>query len=110
MPGRIPVFRPHFLGPRLGSPDYRRQHDAQRGSAAARGYDADWQRKRASYLAAHPTCSAPGCGMPATNVDHIKSVRTHPELRLADDNLRGFCARHDAAQTARRQGFGRGGE
>ena len=28
-------------------------------------------------------------------VDHIKPVRTHPDLALSLDNLRSLCANHD---------------
>lgn len=30
--------------------------------------------------------------VPATVVDHIKDIATHPDLRLDDDNLQSMCA------------------
>ena len=81
--------------------------DQHRPSATARGYDADWQRLRALYLKRHPLCSEPDCYRTATDVDHLLSVRQHPELRLAWSNLRSFCHPHHSARTARDQGFAR---
>lgn len=81
--------------------------DQHRQGAAARGYDADWQRLRTLYLKRHPLCSEPDCYRTATDVDHLLSVRQHPELRLAWSNLRSFCHPHHSARTARDQGFAR---
>lgn len=82
-------------------------YDAGRGSAASRGYDADWRRCRKMFLAQHPICSHPGCGKPATDVDHIVSPKDRPDLRLSWSNLRPFCHSHHSARTARDQGFAR---
>ena len=81
--------------------------DKTREGAAARGYDADWQRLRAQYLKRYPLCSEPGCHRLATDVDHVLSVRLYPELRLAWSNLRSFCHSHHSSRTARDQGFAR---
>jgi 5-methylcytosine-specific restriction endonuclease McrA len=43
----------------------------------------------------------------AIDVDHLLSVRQHPELRLTWSNLRSFCHSHHSARTARDQGFAR---
>lgn len=85
----------------------RAAHDATRPSAAARGYDAEWRKVRAAFLKANPTCSHPGCGKPATDADHVLSVRERPDLRLDPSNLRPFCHAHHSAHTARTQGFAR---
>ncbi|WP_230781556.1 hypothetical protein [Sphingomonas sp. Leaf37] len=53
MPVRPPTFRPRG---RTHGADARREVDRQRGSASARGYDADWQRAAKAHLIAHPLC------------------------------------------------------
>ena len=66
--------------------------DAQRGTAAQRGYDARWRRIRAMYLRNNPLCVhclANGHTTPATDVDHITPLAvggTH-----APDNLQSLC-------------------
>jgi 5-methylcytosine-specific restriction endonuclease McrA len=59
-----------------------------RPSATERGYDADWRWLRADWLKAHPDCA---CGEHATIVDHIESIREHPERRLDSGNLQSMC-------------------
>jgi len=49
-----------------------REYDRGRGTAAARGYGAEWRPKRARFLAAHPTCI---CGQPAQHVHHLRARR-----------------------------------
>jgi 5-methylcytosine-specific restriction endonuclease McrA len=44
---------------------------------------------RAAFLRAHPDCAS--CGGMATLVDHIESVREHPEKRLDPSNLQSMC-------------------
>ncbi|MDL2207048.1 HNH endonuclease, partial [Eubacteriales bacterium OttesenSCG-928-N13] len=54
-------------------PAHRKQY-ARRESAAARGYDAKWQRERLRFLRTNPLCvrcRAEGRLAPATVVDHI---------------------------------------
>ncbi len=77
--------------------------DRQRPNAAARGYDAEWQALRAAYLKDHPRCCIASCSEPATEVDHILSVRERPDLRLARHNLRPFCKHHHSQRTGRDQ-------
>jgi 5-methylcytosine-specific restriction endonuclease McrA len=62
-----------------------------RPPSAQRGYDRPWRRLRAAFLRTHPLCCERGCGHAATEVDHIRSVRTHPQLRLEPSNLRAMC-------------------
>lgn len=82
---------------------------AARPSAAKRGYDLAWRRVRGAFLKRHPTCCEAGCGQPATDVDHIQSIRERPDLRLVWSNLRPFCHPHHSRRTAIDQGFARRG-
>lgn len=84
--------------------------DAARPKSGERGYDADWRAVRRQYLAAHPDCQHEGCTAPATEVDHIQSVASRPDLRLHWSNLRGFCKHHHSQRTARDQSFGMSAE
>ncbi|WP_082735305.1 MULTISPECIES: HNH endonuclease [Hyphomicrobiales] len=79
--------------------------DAERGSAAERGYDADWRALRAQFIAANPQCVE--CGAPAKHVDHIRTIREAPHLRLDPRNLRSLCHSCHSRHTARTQPFGR---
>lgn len=71
----------------------RRERDADRPSAAERGYGAKWRKLRAKYLKQHPRCVQ--CGAKATVVDHIV-----PRAAGGSDdwvNLQALCKRcHDA--------------
>ena len=80
---------------------HARTAERQRGSARSRGYDSDWERARAHQLKQHPFCV--DCGRPATDVDHIQSVREAPHRRLDPANLRSMCHRHHSRRTARDQ-------
>lgn len=84
------------------------EHDRNRPNSADRGYDAEWRAFRAAYLRDHPQCTEPGCTEPATEVDHILSVKQRPDLRLKRFNCRSFCKPHHSRRTARDQAFGRG--
>ncbi|MER8861790.1 HNH endonuclease [Mesorhizobium sp. M0757] len=76
-------------------------NDAERGTPAQRGYDADWSKIRFRFLHHHPTCCV--CGAKATHVDHIKSIREAPELRLVESNLRAMCLPCHSRRTAKDQ-------
>jgi 5-methylcytosine-specific restriction protein A len=83
-----------------------RARDADRPSAARRGYDAAWEARRARYLREHPICEEPGCGEPATEVDHVDG--SGPRGDNSDANLRAYCKPHHSRKTvARDGGFGR---
>ncbi len=85
-----------------------REDVQRRGTSAQRGYgDAAWQRCRALFLSKYPRCI--WCGAPATEVDHIVSVRQAPGLRLHWSNLRAACKPCHSRRTATEQGFARGG-
>jgi 5-methylcytosine-specific restriction enzyme A len=86
----------------------RAAYDKTRPNAAARGYDSDWQDLRTRYLREHPFCSHEGCNAQATEVDHIKPVSIHPQLRLDPLNLRSFCKPHHSSRTQREHRRDRG--
>ena len=66
------------------------------GSAAARGYDADWRRVREQILSTEPFCRRcrvidPRSLTLATDVDHIQPL-ADGGARLDPDNLQPLCA------------------
>ena len=98
MPIRAPIHQPAGLSPRRRA----QLHDQARGTAASRGYDADWQRLRRDFLAVHPmcvACAAEAIVEPATDVDHVIPVRQAPSRRLDPSNLQSLCGRHHRAKT-----------
>lgn len=64
-------------------------HDARRPSRQARGYDAEWDRARADWLLAYPSCTR--CGAKAALVDHIIPIRKAPHRRLDRTNFQSLC-------------------
>ncbi len=106
-PKHCPAGHPPFTGRRCPMCETKRKKalDAARPSAAARGYDKDWRRVRGAFLKANPNCCE--CGQPATDADHVHSVRERPDLRLVWSNLRPYCHAHHSSRTARDQGFAR---
>jgi 5-methylcytosine-specific restriction protein A len=88
MPTRHEYFRPtrRREGPKA----------SDRGTSAERGYDADWQRLRASVLRERPICKqilpdGVRCLKPATQVHHVEPIRKAPHLRLVRENLDVAC-------------------
>ncbi len=74
---------------------------AQRGSAAARGYDAAWEQVRADYARAHPWCEpclAIGQRVPVAIVDHRVPIK-QGGARLDPSNLESECRSHHARKT-----------
>lgn len=69
--------------------------DAKRPSARARGYDAAWEKLRASHLATYPSCVR--CGERAIVADHIISIRKAPHRRLDPTNIQSLCVTHHSA-------------
>jgi len=97
-----------------GSARYCAQHTRERRppdnrpSSAQRGYDTEWQKIRAAYLAAHPWCVVKECPPhPATEVDHIVARSEGGTNDFI--NLRGYCRSHHSMRTAQDQpgGFNR---
>lgn len=63
----------------------RKEYDAQRGTAAERGYDGRWAKARFHYLRKHPLCvycQRAGIVTAARVVDHIVA----PKLKEAIDS------------------------
>jgi 5-methylcytosine-specific restriction enzyme A len=79
----------------------------RRGSAAARGYDADWQVVRDAYARAHPLCEdhlERGEVVPMALVDHKIPLPYGP--RLDPRNLRSLCASCHAVKSLQDQAAG----
>lgn len=66
------------------------QHDAQRPTAAERGYDAEWRTARRAYIAAQPYCEWPGCGQLAVDVHHVYGIAAGHDAA----NLMSVCRLH----------------
>jgi len=93
MSARPRTFALPAFGKRYVSPE--NSNRANRPSAAKRGYDRKWRMIRAVFLKKHPDCV--GCNQPATEVDHIISLRKGGSN--AWGNLRPYCKRCDSAKT-----------
>jgi len=77
--------------------------DAKRPNARARGYDREWEKARAEYLAAYPSCRR--CGARAVLVDHIVSIRKAPHRRLDRTNFQALCTPcHSSWKQAKEKG------
>ena len=91
--------------------EYRAKVDERRGNAAERGYDSDWMKLRAWYLARHPMCEdclAEGNVTVATLVHHVVPI-SRGGARLDERNLRAMCERHhDVAHADKWKGRPRG--
>lgn len=81
------------------------EYDAQRGTAAHRGYGFRWRRLRKMFLQAHPHCADPhgiheeeGQIVAATEVDHITPKERGG--RDAWDNLQSLCKPCHSRKTA----------
>ena len=71
--------------------EQRVAYDANRGSAAARGYDSKWQREREAYLKMHSVCRRCNCE-PASVVDHVIPHRGDQKLFWSRSNWQPLCA------------------
>jgi 5-methylcytosine-specific restriction endonuclease McrA len=65
------------------------RHDARRPSARERGYTSAWDKARAAFLEAHPTCAT--CGTPAAVVDHRIPHRGNHTLFWDRTNWQPLC-------------------
>ena len=77
-------------------------HDALRGGAHVRGYDAKWRKARALYLQQHPLCAEcrrNGTLTPATVVDHIVPHRGDKALFWDQQNWQPLCVHHHNIKT-----------
>jgi 5-methylcytosine-specific restriction endonuclease McrA len=60
----------------------------------------DWRAMRKQILARDGyTCTY--CGQPADTVDHVLSVKAHPDLALSPDNLTSACKRCNSRKGSR---------
>lgn len=85
-----------------------RERDKQRGSAAQRGYDAEWQRVSKAFLAEPSNARCSTCGDPAVLVAHRISIKKAPHLRLVRSNWMPSCIACNNRQNIRCEGgFGR---
>ena len=84
-----------------------REQDKVRGSAAQRGYDAEWRRLSKAFLN-EPGNERCACGSPAVLVAHRIAIRKAPHLRLVRSNWLPSCiACNNRQNIAIEGGFGR---
>ena len=88
MTKRPPIYRRPTLGKPFAMPG------DERPSAAKRGYGRAWRAIRETFLEEHPRCA---CGAPATEVDHVISLRRGGTNAPA--NLRAMCKPCHARKT-----------
>jgi 5-methylcytosine-specific restriction protein A len=82
----------------------KRELDRQRPSAAQRGYDSQWRKARARYLAEHPLCVSclAECKLTAaTVVDHVMAHGGDEQLFWNYDNWQALCRRCHDSKTVR---------
>lgn len=60
-----------------------------------------WRKARAAFLLANPVCCVPGCGARATDVDHVRTIRSGGD-RFDPRNQVAYCRSHHGQKTARR--------
>jgi len=71
------------------------RHDARRPSSSERGYDHEWRKARAEYLASHShciECHTHGVARLATVVDHVIPHRGDKHLFWHRANWQPLCA------------------
>lgn len=90
-----------------------RRYDLERPSAAARGYDRQWDKARLQFLRNHPLCECEECKGSehpeiAEVVDHRTPHKGDPKLFWDRKNWQAMSKRHHDRKTAREDGaFGR---
>lgn len=81
------------------------RYDAERGTAAQRGYGSRWRKLRAQVLREEPLCrmcAAEGKVTAAMDVDHrVPKVRGGTDER---SNLQSMCHWHHSQKTAKEDG------
>lgn len=93
--------------------EHAREREQARGSAAKRGYNANWRRLRRMVLRARPLCADPfgvhgGRVVLATEVDHIVPLSAGGTNEMS--NLQPLCKACHSRKTALEDGgFGRTG-
>ncbi len=85
------------------------EHDKKRGTRTQRGYDNAWYKFRKSYLSRNPLClfcKESGFLVSASEIDHIKPLADHPELKYDEINLRPLCKSCHSKRTYHEQSLG----
>tara|TARA_Y100000310_G_scaffold307235_1_gene349164 strand:+ start:2698 stop:3339 length:642 start_codon:yes stop_codon:yes gene_type:complete len=88
----------------------RKARDKARGSAAARGYGARWQKARRVFLMSNPLCvccERMGHTEAAIVVDHIIPHKGDMDLFWKRSNWQGLCEYHHAVKTAGERQWGK---
>lgn len=67
-----------------------KRHDANRPTAAQRGYNGAWRKARKEWLTVYPFCVM--CHAQATTVDHIVPHRGDDRLFWDKTNWQSLCA------------------
>lgn len=81
--------------------EYGKKRDRKRLSSRQRGYDARWDKFRKLYLVEMirlgywrcAECMEEFRGSDGVQVDHIKPLKTNPELKYDKSNLQLLCRR-----------------
>ena len=84
-----------------------KRYDAERGSAAKRGYGHRWRKARATYLHRHPLCvicEVDGRVEASTTVDHRTPHRGDMRLFWDRENWQALCKPCHDSKTAREDG------
>jgi 5-methylcytosine-specific restriction protein A len=89
-------YSPPQHQPLIEPPSY----DQSRGTAAERGYNAQWKKASKHYLAEHPICEirGPDCTLAASLTDHRIPI-TQGGARLDPNNFRASCRNCHTAVT-----------
>ncbi len=106
-------FKPRTHRP-PGSPtkqERQRQYDERRGPDRQFYGQTRWRKLRRAFLNCPENVICAECGTaPATDVDHVRPRREHPELAFDWDNLRGLChschSRHTLQTAKEPEAFG----
>jgi len=111
VPHKPKTFKPRWMqtATRQSRTVARKRYDAERGSAAERGYDARWQKFR-KWLLRQPEFAVCGdCTLPTKHIDHIDAVEDANDSGFyALHNLQPLCAGCHARKTIRHDGgYGR---
>ncbi|WP_052098093.1 HNH endonuclease [Paenibacillus stellifer] len=84
-----------------------RSYDKDRGTAAQRGYNRDWQRARVHFLQQHPLCAdceRRGKVAVANVVDHIIPHKGDPALFWDRGNWQALCTPCHSRKTVQQDG------
>lgn len=83
---------------------FKRQHKKVKGTRTERGYDNNWLRYRAAFLAANPLCQH--CRRKAaTQIDHIQAVTGADDPKFwLESNHAALCSSCHSRKTVRCDG------